>query len=449
MSLADELIAVVLADGRPAGRKGSRTPFVASDGEALGKALAEVLGKDAVAVLIDERVDTSTARRTARGLARRGCGAAVVAVVGRPAETVGDVTGTSRRAGPLRATLAELDGLAVTLLVDPREGSVDASSAEELVRGGAVEAVAVADSDGDGSQFSGVVGGGLFVAAVRSAFVASEPTAGAFFPAVDAGRLEETLSRDVNRMLRESFAAGRRQRPRVVSAAGFVPWPAAGGAANGGTGGRFVEIAFESVSRRPLRSYRQISKADRVPAAVTASSTRFVQGRIGPAVADDLEALAGRIRKALAVRRGELTVQPPVDGAGSVICPDFEYRVEVGPDPDAPADVLTRERVDRFETPAAIQEGRYDTLFPDGFEAVVSPPRGALSVAAVIDRLESAGGEVRRIDYPSDASRVRLELAGTVWSVEVSPEAVRLEAASRRSPSELLAKFHTLLTDRH
>lgn len=428
-------VAVVLADGRAA-RTGERpAPFVAADGVRIGEALRPLCG-GGVAVLVDGEVATPRVRKGVTPLAKGRPATAVVVAIGRPAESADDVTGTARRAAPLRAVLKLLGDAAVTLVLDPREDATGESAA--LLEAGLADAVVEADDGRGRSEISGVAGGGLFATAFVAACGTLRADAGP--GGLGADELDESLAADVTRLSRESFTTRRRQRPRVVARGGRVPWPAAGEAESVFPG---VTLAFDRVDVRPLRSFKQFTKSDRPPEAATASANRFVAARLKPAIEAAAEEAAGRFREAFGFTRREVSTGKAVDGGVTVATPRFEFHVDVAVDADDPRSVRWRERLTRVETAGEVAAGRFDDAFPDGFTTVRTPTRGEAAVAGLIDRFEREGRPVR---YDRDATTAEVDLDGPGWTLTASGTEVAVTAASPRGPSELLRRLSEIST---
>ena len=200
-------------------------------------------------------------------------------------------------------------------------------------------------------------------------------------------------------------------------------------------------LSFVSERGLRVRSLSGFERHHTLPDRVTDRTNGWVRSLATQEIADDLDAVAARLRTGLGYKRRAIEVSVE---AGELVTPDFCYRVEVVLEGDDPTRaVLRRTLLD--PTAEVLMRAELGDALGDCFNTIVFAAREAVHVAALIDELEDGdalGGTVT-LDYPADASRCALRFRGAPYEVEVSSSGVRVRFARMETPRALLEAYVT------
>ena len=208
-------------------------------------------------------------------------------------------------------------------------------------------------------------------------------------------------------------------------------------------------------NRTPVDKLPGFPPNNSVPKEVTSRTRRYVAGLGEVALAADLEAVARKLREGFGLKRKGLAQVGPDHGpapfagegghgggadavTGSLACDPLTYTVTVYQAEDDPAIAVVR----REAEPASLEALTDPALafaFAPGFTVLERRFDEPADVEAFIDAVEEAEPpEVLSLDYPLDASRCELRLAGFTGTVTVTAESAAVSALTPTLPGDLV-----------
>ena len=263
-----------------------------------------------------------------------------------------------------------------------------------------------------------------------------------------AGSLRAFLAEEMPRSLARAFAGGRQQHPLVLAADTQPLLPTTLNSAVPEPKLPLAGVKFFSERELPVKALGGFRKGTHsVPTDHFASSRAWVGRLAEPDLAQELEATVPRLRENLGYKRRDVRTDGPAAGAASVLTPDFAFHLTATQHPERPGVAVLRRTLSEVHTPEALNKPGFAAAFPAGFNALTCPFETPADIATLIDALEDAEpASLARLDYPTDLSRLDLELSNFAGGVRIEPTGLTLTAAAPAPPAELARQFALVKT---
>jgi hypothetical protein len=222
-------------------------------------------------------------------------------------------------------------------------------------------------------------------------------------------------------------------------------------AANPHTG----QVTRVSLVREQLGSVRRLSgfrKTHRVPDDVNDATTSFVARIASDDIQQDLDDMHGKLTRAFKFKRVDLQVDGPIDGAGTIITPFFNYTVDVRLNSDDPSEVVWRRQVTDIKEPDQVFSEAFEDVLGKTFDTVAFTPPSRLDLQALIDRVEQIGDNRISIDYDPEATSCILSIEGVDGEIRVTRGTFEIVKRMPEPPKLLLQSFFDIqraLIDTH
>ncbi|MGC1274085.1 MAG: hypothetical protein WBC44_10290 [Planctomycetaceae bacterium] len=303
----------------------------------------------------------------------------------------------------------------------------------------------LADDGRNGSHVSGELQAGIWAMHVAAAFSGATPRARRPNGALTAGSLRAFLADEVTRSLARAYTDGRSQTPVVLAHTDdeVLAEPVAGDDTAPAPTSSLAGVSFFTERETPVKALGGFRKSLHSPPTDALATSRAWVARLAEAdLAREVEETVSRLRRHLGYKRRDVRADGPQDGAASVLTPDFAYHVTVRQHDERPGQAVFRRTLDRIAKPHVLGRNGFEEAFPHGFQSLRFPFDAPVDLEALIDAVEeSEPATVRGIEYPTDLSRLDLELAGFEGRVRIERDDMTITAVGPVSPAELASQF--------
>jgi uncharacterized caspase-like protein len=180
---------------------------------------------------------------------------------------------------------------------------------------------------------------------------------------------------------------------------------------------------------------KQLSGFERhytVPKEVADFAERFIQKIAAGDIKERVENRAKQVRSALGLKRTGIRVEDD-----RIITDDFEYSIWCEQNPSDAGEAIFYEELSSV-SPAAYANPAFEELFSASFDQMILHPSKPIDVSHVIDALEALDSEHITIDYPTNAKRCTIRIAGSSTKLIVTKDSVKVFSDQQLSPNELI-----------
>lgn len=303
----------------------------------------------------------------------------------------------------------------------------------------------LADDGRSGSHVSGELQAGIWALHITAAFSGTTPRARRTDGTLTAASLRAFLTEEVTRSLARAYTDGRSQTPVVLALTDdeVLAEPVADDDAAPAPTSSLAGVSFFTERETPVKALGGFRKSLHSPPTDSLASSRAWVARLAEADLErEVEDTVSRLRRHLGYKRRDVRADGPQDGAASVLTPDFAYHLVVRQHDERPGQAVFRRTLDRITKPDVLSRGGFEEAFPHGFQSLRFPFDVPVDLEALIDAVEeSEPATVRRIEYPTDLSRLDLELAGFEGRVRIERDGMTVSAVGPVSPIELANQF--------
>ena len=310
-------------------------------------------------------------------------------------------------------------------------------------------AVLLADAGTHGSHVSGELQAGVWAAHVTAALAGDAPRALDADGTLTAGSLRTFLAEELPRSLARAYTGGREQSPWVLAddAQPLLPSSAIAAAPTDAKP-PLAGVLFFSERELPVKGLGGFRKGMHSVPTDTFPSSRAWVGRLAePDLAQELEATLPRLRQNLGYKRRDVRADGPAAGAASILTPDFAFHLTATQHAERPSFAVLRRTLSEVRTPDVLNAPGFAAAFPAGFHALHCPFETPADIETLIDALEDAEPPtVAQLNYPTDLSRLDLELTNFAGRVRIQPAGLTLTAPAPAPPAELARQFALVKT---
>ena len=192
---------------------------------------------------------------------------------------------------------------------------------------------------------------------------------------------------------------------------------------------------------QPYKLLKGYEKHHRVPQACTDNDFRFLAKLVEPEIDDDLQDTFGELRSRFGFKRKEIEVIGPSDGAGVINTPFFSYEIQVCQNEEDPSKVIWRRSVFAISDPEQIFNESFEKIFQNKFTILEASTSSELDLESIVDHVEDAELDSVRIDYDKDITWCEIQVVGSIVSVKIRPNSIRVTSKNEIAPHELLEAF--------
>ena len=189
---------------------------------------------------------------------------------------------------------------------------------------------------------------------------------------------------------------------------------------------------------KELAGYQKRSWAD------TAPSPSQLARLVSRELESDLDARFRALRSSFGLKRRDLKVDGPVDGAGTISTPAFSYHVNVELDPDNSSQIVWRRVISDVVDAEAVFSLAFQGVFNDEFRVLEIQLQGTLDVEEIIDRVEESSETQIRVDYDRHANWCEIRTEVTDLVVRVEEKMIRVISTKGITPGNLVARYYEI-----
>lgn len=191
--------------------------------------------------------------------------------------------------------------------------------------------------------------------------------------------------------------------------------------------------------------YKELSgfqkKFHRVPESVSDNDMRYL-AKIAEAEIDaDLQAMFSQLRSAFKFKRRQISVDGPHDGSGTIDTPFFNYEIIVSQCETDPTKVVWQRIISAIRDPEQTFSTPFQEVFGNDFLILEVSTTEPLDLETIVDHVEDAESDEISIDYDKDVTWCSIQIAGSIASVMIKPDCIRVASRTKVPPRELLAAF--------
>ncbi len=202
-----------------------------------------------------------------------------------------------------------------------------------------------------------------------------------------------------------------------------------------------TEVKLLSETYQPIRElagYRKQSWGDTVP------SSNQLARLVSVELESDLDARFRALRSSFGLKRRDLTVDGPVDGAGTISTPAFRYHVNVELDPDDSSRVVWRRTITDVVDAESVFGTSFQAVFHHEFRVLEIQLQGTLEVEEIIDRVEESTEDQIRVDYDRHANWCEITTEVVDLVVRVQTSMIRVISTKGITPRNLVTQYYEI-----
>ena len=155
-----------------------------------------------------------------------------------------------------------------------------------------------------------------------------------------------------------------------------------------------------SLTTAPFRAIRLRSESSERVKSLEKRERKNIEEAARAQLEADVEKVFASVRERLGYKRRDLEVVRGDDYA-TLRTPDFEYSIQVEPDPETPGSIRWSRELSKIAHLELLEREAFQALFQDSFETLVCELGTQAPIAAIIDRIEEREPPGVRIDYDS------------------------------------------------
>ena len=205
-----------------------------------------------------------------------------------------------------------------------------------------------------------------------------------------------------------------------------------------------AKMSFTIEDTEGLRSLSGWKKGYRIPDRHNDTTEAFAVRCAADELQADLDSVYDKLKNAFGFSRRDLEASDPVDGAGTIITPFFDYSVTVTLNPDDLDEVIWTRTVDSIKVPAQIASEAFAEVFDDVFDTLEFSLPTKVDIEAFIDAVEAAKLPDLTIKYDREATYCELCLQGAVGKVTLRPNSLSIVHKQPVETKNLIGSFDTV-----
>jgi len=196
--------------------------------------------------------------------------------------------------------------------------------------------------------------------------------------------------------------------------------------------GAHATARFRSAEEIAVKQLSGFERHHTVPKEVADYAERFIQRIAAEDVNERVEKWAKQIRSSLGLKRTGIRVEDD-----RIITDDFEYSIWCEQNPSDAGEAIFYEELSSV-SPAAYANPAFEELFSASFDQMILHPPKPIDVSHVIDALEALDSDHITVDYPSNAKRCTIQIAGSSTKLIITKDSVKVLSNQQLSPNELI-----------
>lgn len=200
-------------------------------------------------------------------------------------------------------------------------------------------------------------------------------------------------------------------------------------------------VSFLGNIRQPIKSLTGFEKYHRVPNGSQSEAARFLGDRGKKDIEYDLDTMFKQLRDRFGYKRRDFLVTGPIDGAGSIQVPDFEYRVQIIPDATEPEYFLWERTVVSISSLAVVMNQSFQSTFDEFLSSMIVEFPERLDIPAIIDHVEDLVDNTCSIDYDRDATWCEIGTIDSTAKMEIHAQQVMIKGAKCMGVADLLRSY--------
>ena len=229
------------------------------------------------------------------------------------------------------------------------------------------------------------------------------------------GKLQDYLSEQVAKTVRDTFTTRKKQTPwygggasrdgLVADLSAILQRKSAGASVESNTVKGFVFRGEERVAVRALSGFKP--GVHKLPKRGDRRAEEWIIEIAKADIEEDLAKIHASLRATMKYTRKQIEVSAAEPGSGSIRTPDFEYTISVAFDDDFTKAVFTRE-LSEIRHPDVLSNAAFNEVFNGSFAGIRLCFETPLNVEDLIDKAEA---QSLKVDYPLDCSSCTFKVA--------------------------------------
>jgi hypothetical protein len=202
-----------------------------------------------------------------------------------------------------------------------------------------------------------------------------------------------------------------------------------------------ASVVLVREQRLRIRDLKGFRKSHQVPTEINDHTNSFV-GRIAAEdLNEELNVRFDEFRKALKLKRTELTVQDPEAGTASITAPYFLYQITARQAEDDAASAVIRRQLGQIRDPESLKGPGCSMVFGSAFDTVEYMPAHRLDLASFVDEFEDREVTGATLDYDRQLTWCQLVIPGAKGFLRMTADVISVVLTQPQSPDALLATF--------
>ncbi len=158
----------------------------------------------------------------------------------------------------------------------------------------------------------------------------------------------------------------------------------------------------------------------------------------------DLDARFNGLRSRFGFKRRDLTVDGPIDGAGTIATPVFRYHINVELDATDSSQIVWRRTISDVMEAESVFSRPFLDVFGDEFRILEIQLENGLDVEQIIDRVEESDNDSMQIDYDRNATWCEIKISPVDLAVRVHADRIRVISSKGITPQVLVAEYYEI-----
>jgi len=187
----------------------------------------------------------------------------------------------------------------------------------------------------------------------------------------------------------------------------------------------------------PIKQLSGFQKHFRIPQTVSHSDQQFLGKLATPELDEDLQTTFASLRSAFGFKRKQISVSGPDEGGGMIQTPHFNYEITVSYLEDDPSKIIWRKIISDIRDPEQLYSPEFVKVFGTQFSILEMVLNDDLDIESIVDLVEDAESDTVSVDYDMEVTWCEIQVAGSIASVKIGPETIRVVSRQEVSPNEL------------
>lgn len=202
-----------------------------------------------------------------------------------------------------------------------------------------------------------------------------------------------------------------------------------------------ANVVLVREQRSRIRDLKGFRKSHQVPTEINDHTNSFV-GRIAAEdLNEELNVCFDEFRKALKLKRTELTVQDPEAGTAGITTPHFLYQITARQAEDDAATVVIRRQLGQIRDVESLKGSACAVVFGATFDTVEYMPGHRLDLASFVDDFEDRQVTGVTLDYDRQLTWCQLVIPGAKGFLRMTADVISVILTQPQAPETLLTTF--------